>query len=280
MNPLFRIRNLRCSYNGSEVVVHIPEIDIPRGGLIGLMSVSGGGKSTTLETLGLMNQTFLPDSEITFFPSEKGEGFPFESLWKSENDRAISRIRSEHYSFIFQKTNLMPNFTAYENICITQMIQGKSKSEAIRHAKATMEQLGLEKVDEEKKAYELSGGEQQRVAFARAITPDFTVLFGDEPTGNLDIENSRVLMSRLYQTIKENDRTAIIVSHNIELMEEFADHLLVLQKPHKTGELLPQHVFHSKIDDSKQRLWYNYKGESVSHLHTAVKRIMKPEHAL
>ena len=144
MNPLFRIRKLRCSYDGNEVVVDIPELDIPRKGLIGLMSVSGGGKSTTLETLGLMNHTFLSGSEITFFPHEEGEGYEFEHLWKSENDRNISQIRNEHYSFIFQKTNLMPNFTAYENICITQMIQGKSHQASILHAKKVMDAMGLE----------------------------------------------------------------------------------------------------------------------------------------
>lgn len=280
MNPLFRIRNLQCSYDGKEVVVHIPELDIPRGGLIGLMSVSGGGKSTTLETLGLMNHTFLPGSDITFFPAESGEGFSFDHLWKAENDLRISRIRNEHYSFIFQKTNLMPNFTAYENICITQMIQGKSQADSIQHAKQVMEELGLEKVNEEKKAYELSGGEQQRVAFVRAITPNFTVLFGDEPTGNLDTENSRVLMSRLYQTISEKNRTAIIVSHNIELMEEFADMLLVLQKPQKVGILYPGNVFRSQKTENGQRNWVDAAGNPVPDLSPAVKRIMKLEDAV
>ncbi|MEM7374164.1 MAG: ATP-binding cassette domain-containing protein [Bacteroidota bacterium] len=280
MNPLFRIRNLQCSYDGMEVVVHIPELDIPRGGLIGLMSVSGGGKSTTLETLGLMNHTFLPGSDITFFPDEEGEGYAFEHLWKSENDLNISRIRNEHYSFIFQKTNLMPNFTAYENICITQMIQGKSRSESIQHARQVMDELGLEKVDEQKKAFELSGGEQQRVAFVRAITPSFTVLFGDEPTGNLDVENSRILMSRLCQTIEEKNRTAIIVSHNIGLMEEFADMLLVLQKPQKTGILHKKNIFTSQKDEQGQRSWMDSDGNSVPVLSTAVKRITKLEDVL
>ena len=275
MNPLFRIRNLRCSYDGEEVVVHIPSLDIPRGGIIGLMSVSGGGKSTTLETLGLMNRTFFSGSEITFFPGKEGGGYSYEELWQAENDRSISRIRSEHFSFIFQKTNLMPNFTAYENICITQMIQGKSKAASIHYAKQVMEELGLEKVEEEKKAFELSGGEQQRVAFVRAITPEFTVLFGDEPTGNLDMANSRALMSRLAQAIQEKERTAIIVSHNIDLMEEFADVLMVLHKPYKTGELLPEHVFTSEMGTEDRRLWLDVHGNRVLDLPSAVQRIMK-----
>ncbi|MEM7657432.1 MAG: ATP-binding cassette domain-containing protein [Bacteroidota bacterium] len=278
-NPLFRIEDLRCSYNGKDVVVHIKDLTIERGKFIGLLSVSGGGKSTTLETLGLMNRTFLPDSNITFFPEETGAGYSYTDLWKPSQEKAISALRARYFSFIFQRTNLMPNFTAYENICITQMIQGKSQAEAIVHAKEVMEELGLEKVDESKKAYELSGGEQQRVAFVRAITPEFSVIFGDEPTGNLDDENSRLLMDRLQKTIREKNRTALIVSHDLDLMKEYADQLLVLQKPHKTGELLPENVFHCQISPEGARVWQDHTGQAVPELNRAIRRIMKWEDA-
>jgi ABC-type lipoprotein export system ATPase subunit len=278
-HPLFHIKDLKCSYNGKDVVVHIQDLTIERGKFIGLLSISGGGKSTILETLGLMNKTFLPSSQVTFYPTPDGPGYDLVDLWKSSNQRQIAALRAQYFSFIFQKTNLMPNFTAYENICITQMIQGKSKQQAVEHAKAVMEELGLEKVEEAKKATELSGGEQQRVAFVRAITPDFSVIFGDEPTGNLDDENSRLLMDRLQRTIREKNQTAVVVSHDLDLIQDYADQLLILQKHHKTGELFPENIFHSELDAQGQRQWKDHRGQVVPELNRAIRRIMKMEDA-
>ncbi len=124
----------------------------------------------------------------------------------------------------------MPNFTAYENISITQMLDGLSKKEAVNKAKAMVKGMGLS-FDENKKVFEMSVGEKQRVAFIRAITPEFTVLFADEPTGNLDRYNALKLLNILKQTIHKKCKTAIIVSHDMELALEFADEIIVLEMP-------------------------------------------------
>ncbi|MEO1450017.1 MAG: ATP-binding cassette domain-containing protein, partial [Bacteroidota bacterium] len=263
---MISIRDLKCAYNGKDVVVHIKSLDIPPGEFVGLLSVSGGGKSTTLETLGLMNKTFLPGSTVTLQPDADGPAYDYETLWKNANAKEIAAVRSRYFSFIFQRTNLMPNFTAYENICITQMLQGKSMAEATTHAREVMALMGLKKVDEAKKAHELSGGEQQRVAFVRAITPDFRIIFGDEPTGNLDEENAQALMGKLHDKVKEQSRTAVIVSHDLDLISRYADRLIVLQKRHKTGECFPEHIFRCDTDSTRMRTWRDHEGQPVNDL--------------
>jgi ABC-type lipoprotein export system ATPase subunit len=271
---IFSIENMRCAYKGDQVVVEIDKLDIPRGSFVGLLSISGGGKSTTLENLGLMNRTFLSGSRITLSPSQE-ESYDYEELWKDSNERLRAKIRSQHFSFIFQQTNLMPNFSAYENICIAQMIQGKPKAEAIAHAKEVMELIGLGQVSAEKKSYELSGGEQQRVAFARAITPEFSIIFGDEPTGNLDNENSHALMGKLHETVKKRGRSAIIVSHDLDLIQTYADHLVVLTKENELGCLKAENIFSADTDDPRTRRWQDGNGKEVKDLTPYIKAIMK-----
>ena len=142
----------------------------------------------------------------------------------------------------------MPNFTVYENICLTQMIQGVSQKEALLKARDMMHRIGLQEVDEHKKPHELSGGQRQRVAFVRAITPQFTVLFGDEPTGNLDEINSRELMSILTNNIRQHQRTAVIVTHNIDLALEFADQIIILTKNNQSncGQVEKNNIFYKQ----------------------------------
>lgn len=144
----------------------------------------------------------------------------------------------------------MPNFTVYENICLTQMLQGKSKKEAIKNAKILMQQIGLDEIDETKKPYELSGGQAQRVAFVRAITPDFSVLFGDEPTGNLDEKNSWDLMMILKEKVVGMGKTAIIVTHNLELALGFADQIILITKPNAHGVISANNVFNKNHSEN------------------------------
>lgn len=238
MDKLFNIENLRCSYDKnyregiSKVVLEIKHLEIPKGKKIFIVGESGIGKSTILETLGMMTNTLVCDSSTRYdFFGPKGSSISMPSLWRPGNEKALSSFRLQNYSFIFQSTNLMKNFTAYENICFTRMLQGYSKKSCFEKAKLVLEELGLEHVNEKRMAQELSGGQQQRLAFARAILPDFAVLFGDEPTGNLDGENAVKVMQILSNKLDElNNASAIIVSHDMHLAVTFADVIIKIRK--------------------------------------------------
>lgn len=234
---LITIENLRCSYDRpyteglSRVVLEIKGLSLKRGKKVFIVGESGIGKSTILETLGMMNNTIVPDKEALFcFHETDGRKTDLISLWTG-NDDILSQFRLKNYSFIFQSTNLMRNFTAYENVAYTRMLQGYGKQETYKKTRKLLADLGLGHVNEMRMAQELSGGQQQRLAFARAILPDFTVLFGDEPTGNLDPENAERVMRVLVQKIDElKDASAIIVSHDMKLATAFADVIVKIRK--------------------------------------------------
>ena len=258
---LFKIEKLRCSYDKnyqegySKVVLEIHSLQIPRGKKVFIVGESGIGKSTILETLGMMNNTIVPDDNAVFlFCQPNAEDIDLKSLWGTGSDRALSDFRMKNYSFIFQSTNLMRNFTAFENIAFTRMLQGYSKASCFEKTRNVLDDLGLDHVDEKRMAQELSGGQQQRLAFARAIIPDFTVLFGDEPTGNLDAENAIRVMKILSDKLdeqKQKGASAIIVSHDMHLAVSFADIIIKIRK-----ELRPkkhdndEDIAYGVIDDS------------------------------
>lgn len=259
MKKLFEIKDLRCSYDkkyvegASKVVLEINHLVIPRGKKIFIVGESGIGKSTILETLGLMNNTVVPDANAIFKFYDKNENpKDLAALWGMNSDKKLSDFRLKNYSFIFQSTNMMHNFTAYENVAFTRMLQGFTKYSCYRRARKLLDDLGLEHVDETRMAHELSGGQQQRLAFARAILPDFSVLFGDEPTGNLDGENAVRVMQILSEKMKELDEaSAIIVTHDMHLAVTFADVIIkirkeVREKKHQNDE----DVIYGVIDDS------------------------------
>lgn len=242
MKNLFEIRNLRCSYDKnyregiSKVVLEIEELNIPRGKKIFIVGESGIGKSTILETLGMMNNTIVPSTStyFSFFANDESETKLLE-LWNRKNEKQLSYFRLKHYSFIFQSTNLMRNFTAFENIAFTRMLQGYTKYSCFKRSRKILSDLGLEHVDEKRMAQELSGGQQQRLAFARAVLPEFTVLFGDEPTGNLDGENATRVMEILSDKLDElGGASAIIVSHDMHLAVSFADVVIKIRKELRT----------------------------------------------
>lgn len=237
MDKLFEIESLRCSYDRpyrkgqSRVVLEIEHLAIPRGKKIFIVGESGIGKSTILETLGMMNNTIVPgdNTRFVFFDAD-GKETALKDLWK-KSDKFLSDFRLKNYSFIFQSTNLMKNFTAFENIAFTRMLQGFTRYSCFQRTKKILEDIGLDHVEPTRMAQELSGGQQQRLAFARAILPDFTVLFGDEPTGNLDAENAIRVMEILDRKLKEHEgASAIIVSHDMHLAVTFADVVIKIRK--------------------------------------------------
>lgn len=259
MEKLFEIEKLRCSYDKdyregeSKVVLEIEHLCIPKGKRVFIVGESGIGKSTILETLGLMNNTIVPSNETkVLFHDKKGCVIDLAKLWQYKSEKRLSDFRLQNYSFIFQSTNLMRNFTAFENISFTRMLQGYTKFSCFKRTRKVLADLGLEHVGEERMAQELSGGQQQRLAFARAILPDFTVLFGDEPTGNLDAENAVRVMQVLSEKLEDlGDASAIIVSHDMHLAVSFADVIIKIRK-----EIRPkkhdydEDVMYGVIDDS------------------------------
>lgn len=252
MDAIFSIRNLSCSYSRKieEQVLRIENLDIPKGKIIFLLGASGSGKSTLLETLGLMNNT-IAQGDIDFNTSDK---ISLPALWATNDQSQLSEVRKKHFSFIFQNTNLMENFTAYENVCLSRMIKEDSTQEAVLDsAKALMNKVKLpeNEVGLSSLAVNLSGGQRQRVAFVRALNAGFTVLFGDEPTGNLDEANANELFEVIRGSISEN-LTAIIVSHDINLAVKHADQIVVITKNTEKGygESLPQNIFY-KTDFEK-----------------------------
>ena len=258
MKPLYEIKNLRCSYDKcyqegkSKVVLEINHLVIPKGKKIFIVGESGIGKSTILETLGLMNNTLVMENNSQYIFYRDSQIIDLAALWQKRSENALADFRLKHYSFIFQSTNLMKNFTAFENIAFTRMLQGYTKYSSFKRTRKVLADLGLEHIDEERMAQELSGGQQQRLAFARAILPDFTVLFGDEPTGNLDAENAVRVMQILSEKLNEQEgASAIIVSHDMRLAMTFADVIIKIRKGIRPKRHeYDEDVMYGLIDDS------------------------------
>lgn len=177
MDKLFEIENLACSYDRhyrpglSKVILEIRKLIIPKGKKVFIVGESGIGKSTILETLGMMNNTIVPDggTKFLFYEAEE-KPVDLVALWRHK-DRELSSFRLRHFNFIFQSTNLMRNFTAYENIALTRMLQGYSQESSFERARQVMADLGLDHIDESRMTQELSGGQQQRLAFAGPSCP-------------------------------------------------------------------------------------------------------------
>ena len=244
LENIFQIEKLKCSYNRKveDTVFYVEQLNIPKGKLIFLLGASGSGKSTLLETLGLMNNT-LADGKIIL--NAGGQEISYATLWKDE--QKLSEIRKDYFSFIFQNTNLMENFTAYENVCLSQMIkEDKTQREVLDSAKLLMEKVKLpqNEVGLQALSVNLSGGQRQRVSFVRALNTNFSVLFCDEPTGNLDESNANELLNLIKGSLDET-KTALIVSHDINLAVRHADQIIVITKDLEKGygEILPENIF-------------------------------------
>jgi ABC-type lipoprotein export system ATPase subunit len=154
MKILFDISNLRCSYDKhykegvSKVILEIEKLVVPKGKKVFIVGESGIGKSTILETLGMMNNTIVTNDNTRFHFYEDDNSFiDLAALWKC-SDKELSAFRLKHFSFIFQSTNLMRNFTAYENIALTRMLQRYSQSSSFEKANQVMKDLGLEHIDQ------------------------------------------------------------------------------------------------------------------------------------
>lgn len=196
-------KNLHKKYGQLQVLKGV-NIEIPKGKIMAITGKSGAGKSTLLHILGTLD---APDEgEVTF--ENKSLNF--------KKDADLSQFRNEKIGFIFQFHHLLPEFTAIENVMLPAFLAGKNKMDAEKKAKQIMTRLGLENRLNHK-PNELSGGEQQRTAVARALINDPLVIFADEPSGNLDTENAQSLHTLFTELRDELQQTFVIVTHNMEL---------------------------------------------------------------
>jgi len=224
---IFEIEQLNCAYSNKADVLQSDSFSINSDKIVFVVGASGSGKSTFLESLGLMNRTLRSESKVFFHTSE--EKHDLGALWIA-GDRSLNDFRRRHFSFIFQQTNLMPNFTCGENMILPALLKGVTFDEAMTRTRYYMDLLNLPGLGNKdifhKRVVDVSGGQRQRIAFIRAICSEFSVLFGDEPTGNLDPLIARSLMNILVDLIRSGNKTAVIVSHDMQLALEYADMII------------------------------------------------------
>jgi ABC-type lipoprotein export system ATPase subunit len=227
---LYYFKDLQFGYSKNEIVLSIPELTIPRNKLVFVIGKSGIGKSTFIESIGLMNNTlrdqghsifdyFLPDQSVA----------NLNNIWNTKQ-YFISNFRAKNYSFIFQENNLMSHFTAGENMAIGLLMNGVKKSKAKTIVVEYMEKVGLDPLIYERPISALSGGQRQRLSFVRGLCQEFEVLFGDEPTGNLDKITANTIMNLLKDKLQSEGKSGIIVSHDIDLALEYGDIILPILK--------------------------------------------------
>jgi lipoprotein-releasing system ATP-binding protein len=200
---MIKATNIRKSYGDLEVLKGI-DIEVNDKEIVAIVGPSGAGKTTLLQILGTLDK---PDTGTIIY-----DGVQVDKLKPNQ----LARYRNQKIGFVFQFHQLLPEFTALENVCIPAYIAGCSKNEAERRARELIDFLGLnDRLDH--KPSELSGGEQQRIAVARALVNSPSVILADEPSGNLDTENKRELHNLFFDLRKEYGQTIIIVTHDREL---------------------------------------------------------------
>ena len=232
-------------------MLEIDHFSIFRGELVFFLGVSGVGKSTMIESLGLMNRTIVPtpNAQLTFH-GPKGDESLFD-LWEHQPEK-LAQFRSEQYSFIFQNSNLFEKLSLAANAIMPSLANSQDISALELEAKELATKL-LQNVSADdyrlKNAGSISGGQKQRLAFIQAMISPHEVLFGDEPTGNLDWGNAKKVMKTLRQHIKDNQKTGLVVSHDVPLSVAFADRIVLLTAKEttknevKTGVILPENIF-------------------------------------
>ena len=196
-------RNIQKHYGNLWVLKGV-DLQIEKGEIVTIAGPSGSGKSTLLHILGTLDK---PDSGDIFLSNQ-----PLHQL----NGKALAAFRNRHIGFVFQFHHLLPEFTAIENVCIPGWIAGNKKKDVLQRAEGLLHTLGLaERMGN--KPMQLSGGEQQRVAVARALINEPDIVFADEPTGNLDSANARELHQLFFDLREKLKQTFLIVTHNEEL---------------------------------------------------------------
>ena len=209
---ILRTEGLGKTYgNGPERTIALDSVSlkIARGKLLALYGPSGSGKTTLLFLLGGLDK---PTSGKIYF-----NGVEVTSM----NERRLSRLRRNAIGFVFQNYNLVDELTALENVMLTMMFEGKPDVERRDRAEELLRQVGIAG-KERRRPSQLSAGEQQRVAVARAVANRPGLVLMDEPTGNLDQENSQQLMQLVTDTVQREGTTCVIATHNLDIVHEAA----------------------------------------------------------
>ena len=215
-------KNIHKYYGEVEVLKGV-NFHIKKGEIVAIVGPSGAGKTTLLQIIGTLDK---PLKEQEFELSVNGISL------KNLSDKEISAFRNNHIGFIFQFHQLLPEFTALENVCIPAFIGKKDKKATEKKAKEILEFLGLShRINH--KPNELSGGEQQRVAVARALINNPSVILADEPSGNLDSESAKNLHELFFKLRDEFGQTFVLITHNEELAT-MADRKLTM----KDGQII------------------------------------------
>ncbi len=203
---MIKANNVHKYFNDLHVLKGV-NIHVKKGEIVSIVGASGAGKTTLLQLLGTLDRaSSKEDFNITINNTNIN----------TLNDKTLAKFRNEHIGFIFQFHQLLPEFTAIENVCLPAFIKGTKRSDAEKRAKELLDFLGLSHRYDHK-PNELSGGEQQRVAVARALINNPDLIFADEPSGNLDSESAETLHSLFFKLREEFGQTFVIVTHNEEL---------------------------------------------------------------
>ncbi|NDV15025.1 ATP-binding cassette domain-containing protein [Muricauda sp. TY007] len=213
---MIKATNIQKSYGDLKVLKGV-DLEIKKGEVVSIVGASGAGKTTLLQILGTLDA-----------PTNKGESTLLinDTDVNQLNDKSLAQFRNEHIGFIFQFHQLLPEFTALENVCIPAFIKKTPRAEAEKRAKELLDFLGLQdRYDHKPNA--LSGGEQQRVAVARSLMNNPSVVLADEPSGNLDSESADNLHQLFFQLRDEFGQTFVLVTHNLELAD-MADRKLTM----------------------------------------------------
>lgn len=214
---MIQAKNINKYYGDLHVLKGV-DLEVKKAEVISIVGASGAGKTTLLQILGTLDSPTLEPNSILEINGQNVLNL---------KDKELSKFRNMHLGFIFQFHQLLPEFTALENVCIPAFIAQRSKAEAEKEAKKLLEYLGLSHRINHKPT-QLSGGEQQRVAVARALINKPAVIFADEPSGNLDTVSADNLHNLFFKLRDEFGQTFVIVTHN-QHFADMADRKLIMQ---------------------------------------------------
>ncbi|MBL0081899.1 MAG: ABC transporter ATP-binding protein [Saprospiraceae bacterium] len=267
---MIKIKNLHCGYAPGKPVLYVDDLNLAENEITFMLGPSGIGKSTLIEALGLINDTILDStSSHVLFQNDRNQYINLNDLWLN-NKSKLETFRRNYFSFIFQNNYLMPNLSAGENMMMTLLMKGENETEAKDKILYYMDKVGLDEELFDKKVVHLSGGQKQRLAFVRAIASPFKLLIGDEPTGNLDAMTADKLMGYATQSIRESNRSALFVSHDINLALRYADTILLFKFIKKEVEmgLLSDSEALKRLGDK----WY-HAGREIANPHQLIMEV-------
>lgn len=282
---LLKLKGVSCGYSPEKTVLSIEKLEIQNNELVFFIGASGVGKSTLLETLGLMNNTVKWHSYTKFDYLFNGKPVDYTKVWESDSEK--NKYRKHFFSFIFQDDNLFESMSVIENAISARIIQSDeidftykralilcssflkelwdnecdvsnklideslSEIEKVKFLNSiSYQELSIFKKLKSRPIVHLSGGQKQRLSFIRAVISDYKLLFADEPTGNLDMKKADEVIGFLKKHLKS--RSAIIVSHDLRLAALFGDRIVLIQKKEKNqqnlGVINSDSIFHKEDD--------------------------------